>query len=58
MTSLRKKDLSLFAKKQIEEMPDFHNAKEHQSFFSKKIRNSVKQSQIITYQPEGLGSNS
>ena len=42
MTSLRKKYLSLFAKKQIEEMPDFHNAKEHQSFFNKKIRNSVK----------------
>ena len=48
-----KKDLLLLANKLIEKIPDPHNAKEHcQSFIRKKNTKSVKQSEIITYQPK------
>ena len=50
---LEKKDLLLHASKLIEKVPDPRNAKEHyQSFIRKKNRKSVKQSEIITYQPK------
>ena len=43
----------MLAKKLIENIPDPCNAKEHyQSFIIKKNRKSVKQSEIITYQPK------
>ena len=39
--------------KSIEKIPDSRNAKEHyQSFIRKKNTKSVKQSEIITYQPK------
>ena len=42
----------LLANKLIENILDPRNAKEHcQSFLVKKNRNSVKQLEIITYQP-------
>ena len=48
-----KKDLLLLPNKLIEKIPDPRNAKEHyQSFIRKKNRKSVKQSEIITYQPK------
>ena len=41
------------ANKLIEKIPDAHNVKEHyQSIIRKKNRKSVKQSEIITYQPK------
>ena len=43
----------LLANKSVEKVPDARNAKEHhQSFIRKKNRKSVKQSEIITYQPK------
>ena len=43
----------LLANKLIEKIPDPRNAEEHyQSFLRKKNRKSVKQSEIITYQPK------
>ena len=49
----KKKDLLLLTNKLIEKVPDPHNNKEHyQSFIRKKNRKSVKQSDIITYQPK------
>ena len=43
----------LLPNKLIEKIPDPRNAKEHyQSFIRKKNRKSVKQSEIITYQPK------
>ena len=45
----------LSAKKLIEEVPDPRNAKQHSdSFLRKKKRKSVKQSDIITYQPKNF----
>ena len=50
-----KKDLLLLPNKLIEKIPDPRNAKEHyQSFIRKKNRKSVKQSEIITYQPKSF----
>ena len=48
-----KKDLLFLASKFTEKRPNSHNAKEHyQSFLWKKNRKSVKQSNVITYQPK------
>ena len=48
-----KKDLFFLASKFTEKIPNSHNAKEHyQSFLWKKNRKSVKQSNVITYQPK------
>ena len=48
----KKKDSLLLANKLMENILDPRNAKEHcQSFLVKKNRNSVKQLEIITYQP-------
>ena len=45
----------LLANKLIEKVPDPRKAKEHyQSFIRKKNRKSVKQSEMITYQPKAL----
>ena len=53
MKHLKKKDLLMLANKLIEKIPDPCNAKEHyQSFIRKKHRISVKQSEIIVYQPK------
>ena len=50
---MKKKDLLLLANKLIKKVPASRNAKEHyQSFIEKKIRKSVKQSEIINYQPK------
>ena len=52
MKRLKRKDLLLLANKLIDKVPDSCNAKEHyESFLGKKTRKSVKQSDIITYQP-------
>ena len=49
----KKKVLLLLANKFIENISDPRNAKEHyQSFIIQKKRKSVKQSEIITYQPK------
>ena len=49
----KKKDLLLLANKLIEKIADLDKAKEHyQSFIRKKNARSVKQSEIITYQPK------
>ena len=49
----KKKDLLFLANKLIEKIPNPRNAKEHyQSFIRKKNAKSVKQSEIITYQPK------
>ena len=51
--SSKKKDILLLARKLIETVRDALNAKEHyQSSMTKKNRKSVKQSEIITYQPK------
>ena len=43
----------LLANKLTEKLPDLRNAKEHyRSFIRKKNIKSVKQSEIITYQPK------
>ena len=43
----------LLANKLIKKLPNPRNAKEHyQSFIRKKSRKSVKQSEIVTYQPK------
>ena len=53
MKHLKRKDLLLLVNKLIEEVPDPCNTKEHYvSFIRKKNRKSVKQSEIITYQPK------
>ena len=53
MKCLKKKDLSLLTNKLIERIPDARNAKDHyHSFIRKKIRKSIKQSKVITYQPK------
>ena len=50
---LKKKDLLLLGNKLIEKILDPRNAKEHyQSSIRKKNRKSVKESEIITYQPK------
>ena len=55
MKPLKRKDLLLLANKLIEKIPDPCNAKEHyQSFFKKEKQKSVKQSEIITYQPKSF----
>ena len=47
------KKFLFLANKFIEKIPDPHNTKEHyQSFLRKKNRKSIKQSEIITYQPK------
>ena len=49
----KKKDLLLLANKLIEKVLDPRNAKEHYGLFlRKKNRKSVKQSEIIFYQPK------
>ena len=53
MKRLKRKCLLLLANKLIEKAPDPRNAKEHyESFLRKKNRKSIKQSEIITYQPK------
>ena len=53
MKSLKKKDLPLLGNKLTHKIPDPRNAKKHyQSFIRKKNIRSVKQSEIITYQPK------
>ena len=53
MKRLKKKDLLLLANKLIEKIRDPRNAKEHyQSFIRKKNTKSLKQSEIIAYQPK------
>ena len=48
-----KKDLLFLASKFTEKIPNSHNAKEHyQSFLWKKDRKSVKQSNVIRYEPK------
>ena len=43
----------LLENKLIEKIPDPRNAKEHcESFLRKKNKKSVKQSEVITYQPK------
>ena len=55
MTPLKKKNLLLLAKKLIEKIPDTRNGKEHyETFIGKKNTKSVKQSEIITYQPKSF----
>ena len=55
MKHLTKKDLLLLPNILIKNIPDPLNTKEHyQSFTIKKNRKSVKQSEIITYQPKTL----
>ena len=55
MKRLNKKDLLLLANKLVEKIPCPCNAKEHyQSFVRKKNSKSVKQSEIITYQPKAF----
>ena len=45
----------MLANKLIEKIPDSHNAEEpYQSFIRIKSRKSVKQSEIITYQPKSF----
>ena len=52
---LKTKDLLLLANRLKEKVPDPRNAKEHyESFLRKKNRKPIKQSEIITYQPETL----
>ena len=52
-TPEKKKGLLLFSNKSIEKTPGSRTAKEHyQSFIRKKNTKSVKQSEIITYQPK------
>ena len=51
--TLEKKYSLLLANKLIEKVPDRHNVKEnYESFLRKKSRKSVRQSEIITYQPK------
>ena len=53
MKCLKRKDLLLLANKFIEKIPHPCNAKEYyESFLIKKNRKSLKQSEIITYQPK------
>ena len=53
MKRLKRKDLLLLANKLVEKLPDPRNYKEHYaSFLGKKSRKSIKQSEIITYQPK------
>ena len=53
MKRLKRKDLLLLANKLLEKLPDPSNYKEHyESFLGKKSRKSLKQSEIITYQPK------
>ena len=53
MKNSKKKNLLLLANKSIEKVPDPRNAiEQHQSFIRKKNTKSVKQSEIITYQPK------
>ena len=55
MKRLDRKYLLLLTNKLIEKVPDLRNDKEHyESFLRKKNRKSVKQSEIITYQPEAF----
>ena len=55
MKHLTKKDLLQLPNILIKNIPDPLNTKEHyQSFTIKKNRKSVKQSEIITYQPKTL----
>ena len=52
MKILNNKDLLLISNKLMKIIPDLCNAKEHyKSFIIKENRKSVKQSEIISYQP-------
>ena len=52
MKILNNKDLLLISNKLMKIIPDLCNAKEHyKSFIIKENRKSVKQSEIIPYQP-------
>ena len=56
MKRLKKIYLLLLTNKLIEKILDRRNAKEHyQSFIKKKNSKSVKQSEVITYQPKSFG---
>ena len=53
MKGLKRKYLLLLANKLIEKVPDPRNAQErYESFLINKNRKSVKQSEIITYEPK------
>ena len=53
MKRWKRKDLLLLANKLIKKVPNPRNAKEHyESFLGKKSSKSVKQSEVITYQPK------
>ena len=53
LKSLKKERLFSFANKLIKIVPDLRNTKEHyESFLIKKKRRSVKQSEVIKYQPK------
>ena len=55
MKHLKRKELLLLANKLMQKVPDFRNAKDHyNSFLRKKNKKSVKQSEIITYQPKNF----
>ena len=55
MKHLNKNDLQLLANKLIKSIPGLCNAKEYyQSFIIKNNRKSIKQSEIITYQPKSF----
>ena len=50
---LEKKNSLLLTNKLIEKVPDSDNAKEHyESLSNEKNKKSVKQAEIITYQPK------
>ena len=58
MKRLKRRDLLLFVNKFIQKIPDPCNAIEkNKSFLSKKNRKSVKQSEIITYEPKTENPN-
>ena len=58
MKLLKRRDLLLFVNKLIQKIPDPPNAIEkNKSFLSKKNRKSVKESEIITYQPKTENPN-
>ena len=53
MKRLKRRDLLLLANKLIEKVPDPRSTKDHyESFLRKQNRKSVKQSEIIIYQPK------
>ena len=58
MKRSKRRDLLLFVNKFIQKIPDPRNAIEkNKSFLSKKNRKSVKQSEMITYEPKTENPN-